>query len=684
MSTSKRPPRLYAIGLHRPFTRRLLKLLVLPLPIYLLYLALPLELPLDWRYYMLYKVLPWLYAGLCIALVSKKLYVSNNHFRFALGPQYDSANLLEVDTTGSDSKADKVVLLFKKGERVKQETISLSNLKIENRLRLLRAIEQNAPHAKISTSARNALNNQFANKILTLSGRTHLVYDTRPLLGQFVQMLAGYQNYFWLAWICTCSLLVGFAYFMLRMQHYTDNPLGHQIRTITGPLISAFFKMLLSTGDVAVAGATHANGLLGLIAITILGAVALPYCLGANRLTITDNGLSLELAAMGLKKQLGQIKWSEIDKINLSQKTGSRDKQQNLVKIESASGHSFSIDLQALGSSSQRGVLAQAIEKYAPHVAIDSNAIAMLRPPTESSFTDIWLSGITRAPHSEALVPLVAGDTIKDGHYKIIDRFMLGGQSTVYLASYSNGSDAENLDLKNVDLKSVNLIVKESILPTFNDIDKNLAQYAKYKAEADFLANLNHPGLVKVIDSFVEGSRGFLVMERVHGESLKSLVQKNGYFSEEAVRDFALQMCEILGYLHGQKVIHRDFTPDNLMLDDHGKIKLIDFGVAQNTTEHVTSAVVGKHAYMPPEQFRGQATERSDLYAMGATLFYLLSANEPTPLSKLQLDTTIGGNVVLRSKLAELISSLTEFEEQKRPESASEVGRALLQVIELG
>ncbi len=682
MSTPKRPPRLYAIGLHRPVTRRLLKLLVLPLPLYLVYWTIPESSHL--LRFIWFNLLPLVYTAICIALLSKKLYVSNNHFRFALGPQYKSADLLEVDTTGSDYKADKVVLLFKKGEKVKQETISLSNLKIENRLRLLRAIEQNAPHAKISTSARNALNNAVTSKVFTLSGKMHLAYDTRPLFGQFIQMLAGYQNYFWMAWICTCSLMVTFLYSVMHLMPYTNNPLGHQLRSIASPFIKLFFQMLLSTGDVAAAGATHATGMLGLIAVTILGALALPYCLGANRLTITDNGLSLELAVLGLKKQLGQIKWSEIDKINLSQKTGSRDKQHNLVKIESASGHGFSIDLQALGSASQRGVLAQAIEKYAPHVAIDSNAIAMLRPPTESSFTDIWLSGITKAPHSEALVPLVAGDTIKDGHYKIIDRFMLGGQSTVYLASHSNRGDAENIDLNNLDIKNVDLIVKESILPTFNDIEKNLAQYAKYKAEADFLANLNHPGLVKVVDSFVEGSRGFLVMERVHGESLKSLVQTNGYFSEEEVRDFALQMCEILDYLHGQKVIHRDFTPDNLMLDEHGKIKLIDFGVAQNTTEHVTSAVVGKHAYMPPEQFRGQATERSDLYAMGATLFYLLSACEPTPLSKLQLDTTIGGNVILRGELAELISTLTEFEEQKRPESAADISRALLKESELG
>lgn len=654
-----------------------MKILLLPLPIFLLWTGyIGFSAGNDGRpLTMIFNILPWIYAAIFMALLGKKLYISGNHFRFALGQTYKSKDLLEVDTSGnlhgSDkvSKADQITLLFKKGDKEKTEAIKLSNLKPENRLSLLRAIEQNAGQAKISTAARKALSNQGAtNKALTFSGEAQLNYDTRPLLGQFIQMLFGYQKYFWLAWICTSSIFVGFYYLGRYGLVYLDRSAGSYFKEVIGPILSTIFKMLTSSYDIAAMGYNQANGVFGLILGTVLVAVALPYCIGANRLTINGKGLSLDLAMLGIKKQLGKISWSEIDQIDLSQKSGSRDKQQNILILENKSGGNPFIDLRALGSSSQRGILAQAIEKYAPLVPVDSNAIAKLRPPAESSYTDIWLSGISKAPHSEALVPLISGDTIKDGTYKIADRFMLGGQSTVYLAS--NLSASSNKD-------AINLIVKESILPVFSDSEKNVAQLAIYKAEADFLANLNHPGLVKVIDSFVEGSRGFLVMEKVPGQSLKTLVHENGQFSDEQVKDFALQMCEILNYLHGQNVVHRDFTPDNLMLDDQGKIKLIDFGVAQNTSEHVTSAVVGKHAYMPPEQFRGQASSRSDLYAMGATLFYLLSAHEPTPLSKLHLDTTIGANSKLRVELAALISQLTEFDEQKRPESAAEVSRKL-------
>jgi serine/threonine-protein kinase len=80
-------------------------------------------------------------------------------------------------------------------------------------------------------------------------------------------------------------------------------------------------------------------------------------------------------------------------------------------------------------------------------------------------------------------------------------------------------------------------------------------------------------------------------------------------------------------------VVHRDFTPDNLILQRDGTLKLIDFNVAQQVEATVTGTVVGKHAYLPPEQFRGMPASQSDIYACGATLHFLLTGSDPEPIS---------------------------------------------------
>ncbi len=92
--------------------------------------------------------------------------------------------------------------------------------------------------------------------------------------------------------------------------------------------------------------------------------------------------------------------------------------------------------------------------------------------------------------------------------------------------------------------------------------------------------------------------------------------------------------CGLLDLLHANSIVHRDFTPDNLILNSKGQLKLIDFNVAQQIQEGSTGTIVGKHAYVPPEQFRGKATSQSDLYAFGATMFYLLTGKDPEPISQ--------------------------------------------------
>jgi serine/threonine protein kinase len=95
--------------------------------------------------------------------------------------------------------------------------------------------------------------------------------------------------------------------------------------------------------------------------------------------------------------------------------------------------------------------------------------------------------------------------------------------------------------------------------------------------------------------------------------------------TRSAGEKIALQICDFLGYLHSltPPVVHRDITPDNIMIGDNGDITVLDFNVAQQLESQSTRTMVGKQSYIAPEQFRGKAVTQSDLYSVGATIFYI-------------------------------------------------------------
>jgi serine/threonine protein kinase len=138
------------------------------------------------------------------------------------------------------------------------------------------------------------------------------------------------------------------------------------------------------------------------------------------------------------------------------------------------------------------------------------------------------------------------------------------------------------------------------------------------------------------------------------------------------VIDLGIKMTAILQYLHGlhPPVLHRDFTPDNLILNAHGELTLVDFGAANECASAATGTLIGKQSYMPIEQIRGKAETRSDLYAMGGMMSYLLTGRDPEPLSVARVES-------VSPALQQLIERLTQMEAANRFLSANEVGEAL-------
>lgn len=315
------------------------------------------------------------------------------------------------------------------------------------------------------------------------------------------------------------------------------------------------------------------------------------------------------------------LQWSNIQHIGIERPKGQTSTLNDLLVLKRANGTDMKIKLDSLDSYEDKEWVLKAIKAWAPSVNRDAAVLQSLQPPADYSYTELWLQALSAPPQRERLKPLVAGVRLRQGKYVVRNSLGVGGQGQAYLAT-----DA---------LTGQSLVLKEFILPVFVDISVRKSALEQFENEARILRQLNHPQIVKLLDYFVEDHRAYLVLEHIDGASLRKLVESQGPLPEAQVRVLAEQMSAILKYLHNlaPPVVHRDFTPDNLILNVDGTLKLIDFNVAQQQESTTSGTVVGKHAYLPPEQFRGMPTSQSDIYAMGATLFFLLTGNDPEPIS---------------------------------------------------
>ena len=175
-----------------------------------------------------------------------------------------------------------------------------------------------------------------------------------------------------------------------------------------------------------------------------------------------------------------------------------------------------------------------------------------------------------------------------------------------------------------------NCAIKESL-------DLSTDAQRQFKREAKILANLSHPNLPRVTDYFtVPGKGQYLVMDYVQGEDLEQLLQRTGKpLPENQVIPWVAQVCDALSYLHAQNppIIHRDIKPANIKITPLGQAVLVDFGIAK-IYDPSLSTTMGARAvtpgFSPPEQYgMGTTDELSDIYALGATLYTLLTGNVP-------------------------------------------------------
>jgi hypothetical protein len=224
-------------------------------------------------------------------------------------------------------------------------------------------------------------------------------------------------------------------------------------------------------------------------------------------------------------------------------------------------------------------------------------------------------------------------------------------------------------------------------------LKENLASYPEaekqFGKEATILANLNHPNLPRVIDHFtVPGQGQYLVMDFVEGEDLQQMLDRRGPLPEDEVLPWIAQTCDALAYLHGQSqpVIHRDVKPANIKIAPDGHPMLVDFGIAK-LYDPALRTTLGARAitpgYSPPEQYGHARTDiRSDIYSLGATLYALLTGEEPAD----SVERLIGAavltppkqlNPLISEPVARVIMKALAAEPAQRFQSADEFKRAL-------
>lgn len=246
--------------------------------------------------------------------------------------------------------------------------------------------------------------------------------------------------------------------------------------------------------------------------------------------------------------------------------------------------------------------------------------------------------------------------------YRVIKEIGKGGMSNVFLA--------ENIKLGN---RWAIKRIKKSGSPI------NLL------AEPSILKDLNHPLIPQIVDIEEDTEYLYIIEEYVEGINLQEYKNQNGDINENIIVDFAVQMCDVLEYLHSRKpypIIYRDMKPGNIMLTEGNKIKFVDFGIAREYkySSNTDTVLIGTRGYAAPEQYGlGQSDIRTDIYSFGVTLYYLISGNNlSSPYKVLSLKEY--GNY--SDSLENIIEKCIRIQPDERYQSVTEIKEELLQMID--
>ncbi|HEX5979719.1 MAG TPA: Stk1 family PASTA domain-containing Ser/Thr kinase [Thermoleophilaceae bacterium] len=266
----------------------------------------------------------------------------------------------------------------------------------------------------------------------------------------------------------------------------------------------------------------------------------------------------------------------------------------------------------------------------------------------------------------------VADNTLVDSRYRILRRIGSGGMADVYCAEDTHLG-------RQVALKVLHRRFAQ---------DQEFVE--RFRREASAAAGLQHPNVVSVFDRGRHDGTYYIAMEHLPGRTLKEIVESEAPLAQERVVDFGLQILQAAGFAHRHSVIHRDFKPHNVIVDEHDHAKVTDFGIARAGASEMTEtgSIMGTAQYLSPEQAQGHAvTATSDLYSIGVMLYEMLAgrlpfegesavsialkhlSEPPTPISQLRPDVHPALESVVMAALAK--------DPARRWQTAEDLGEAL-------
>jgi serine/threonine protein kinase len=494
----------------------------------------------------------------------------------------------------------------------------------------------------------------FANNFV----RTMRSSSTQLKLREDKPFLKNVAHSFW--WLLTCYLA------LFSLVGFSGGPLGEGIKgwldasiadAHTGMMYGATANPSLRIFCAAIVA------LYGTVPVAVMSCSFLPY-FKRREIELNSDGLMLPdgpYISVGFRPMR---LWSDLALLDVTApKKGANANNAKLI-IKFHTGGKLVIKVSQLAPTSIDKLLG-AIDEHAGNCVVTDAAVnlrANVRTEIAAS-TNANELGSKSAENfqSTIFVPHDQGTWLPNGESRVVRMLASRPLSCVYLVRMNTGKLA---------------IAKQFFLSEENEQHADLRK--TFEREYELLRKIDNPSVSKVLDMFHREESTYLIIEHAEGMDLHKLVADEGPQSEIVVMKWALEICDIMTALHSQDppIVHRDLTPDNLVLTEDGRVRIIDFGAAHQFMEGITGTIIGKQCYVPPEQLQGQAGPRSDIYSFGCTLHYLLTGKEPVALSQCEPNETAN---VFRS-LNALVMQCTEFDDSKRPNSFDEVRTALVSI----
>lgn len=273
------------------------------------------------------------------------------------------------------------------------------------------------------------------------------------------------------------------------------------------------------------------------------------------------------------------------------------------------------------------------------------------------SGTVIHFSMRTEMPKNSDPVFSIKSGMILNDKYEIIEQIGRGGTFDVFLA------------------KDTRLNLKWAVKVTRSN---STVSIQSAKCEAEMLKELDHPLIPKLAEAYTVEDKTVVVQEYIHGMTLERIVESYGAQSVEKVVDWTRQICNVIGYLHSLEPAHiyRDVKPANFILEPSGRLRIIDFGIMRTYKDGQTgdTCCLGTNGYAAPEQFggRGQTDPRTDIYAIGITMYRLLTGQNVCERSFL-LNPIEKNEPRIPSGLAYIMNKCTQFNPRERYASCEEL-----------